>query len=102
MVVVILLWYGGIFEYPLWCLIFYGHNEAQPYNFQNLLVIEILYLLDPFGTSSYLSVDFRKQKNPHVMLFVINFPNDEGHPPNEWTFSDLMIVNYLMVREFLY
>uniref|UniRef100_A0A1I8ERA1 ELYS-bb domain-containing protein n=1 Tax=Wuchereria bancrofti TaxID=6293 RepID=A0A1I8ERA1_WUCBA len=36
-----------------------------------------------------------KQKNPHVILLVINFPNDEGQPPNEWTFNDLMIINYL-------
>uniref|UniRef100_A0A158Q7Q8 ELYS-bb domain-containing protein n=1 Tax=Elaeophora elaphi TaxID=1147741 RepID=A0A158Q7Q8_9BILA len=45
----------------------------------------------------YLWVAYSKglQKNPHVILFVINFPNDEGHPHNEWTFSDLMITNYL-------
>ncbi|KAK6109355.1 hypothetical protein QQG55_35670 [Brugia pahangi] len=36
-----------------------------------------------------------KQKNPHVILLVINFPNDEGHPPNEWTLNDLIIINYL-------
>ncbi|VDO75600.1 unnamed protein product [Onchocerca flexuosa] len=36
-----------------------------------------------------------KQKSPHVMLFVINFPNDEGNLANEWTFIDLMIINYL-------
>ncbi|KAM3716490.1 Protein mel-28 [Dirofilaria immitis] len=36
-----------------------------------------------------------KRKNPYVMLFVINFPNDEGHLPNEWTFNDLVIISYL-------
>ncbi|EFO17553.2 hypothetical protein LOAG_10945 [Loa loa] len=36
-----------------------------------------------------------KQKSPHAKLFVINFPNDEGHSPNEWTFNDPMIINYL-------
>ncbi|KAL3986365.1 hypothetical protein ACH3XW_42445 [Acanthocheilonema viteae] len=45
----------------------------------------------------YLWVAYSKgiQKNPHVILFLINFPNDEGHPPNEWTFNDLMIISYL-------
>ncbi|CAG9532936.1 unnamed protein product [Cercopithifilaria johnstoni] len=45
----------------------------------------------------YLWVAYSKgmQKNPNAILFVINFPNDEGHPPNEWTFNDLVIINYL-------
>uniref|UniRef100_A0A915Q1J3 ELYS beta-propeller domain-containing protein n=1 Tax=Setaria digitata TaxID=48799 RepID=A0A915Q1J3_9BILA len=39
-----------------------------------------------------------KQKKAHVMLFVINFPNDEGQPPNQWTFEELIIIQYLVWR----
>lgn len=61
-------------------------------------IMEILHLSNLFYIISHLLMGFRMQKNPHVILFVINFPSDEGHSPNEWTFSDLMFINYLTVR----
>ncbi|VDN03467.1 unnamed protein product [Thelazia callipaeda] len=45
----------------------------------------------------YLWVAYSKRKqNPHAMLFVITFPNDEGQPSSQWSFSEFMIMKYLV------